>query len=246
MTRLFKKTETIIIFLVLLGGGLRLGYCICYPVQPRDAYTYESVIREWEESGTIPETIDYFPLSLWILKIPHSIFRYDIVKGGIIINQICGLFLIIFLAIITKKYFRKNYVMIFVGLLVATNPSLVHFSCSFLRENIYLVFATLSLLFLLKYWDATKKRDLLKASMFGALASMCRLEGFEFLVFFLIISFVAFLLKRIQFIKFFVHSVLFFIIFLATTVSVCRIMDFNGVKTKALFSNLKTVEINTL
>ena len=209
----------------ILGAIIRIAYCIQYPVQPRDAYTYCLFITQWEETGEIPDNV-YFPLSLWILKIPFHFFHYDCMKGGIIINLILGLLMIIIVINTAKHFFKNNLVLLFSGLLVATHPTLVSFSCSFLRENTYLLFSLLALTCLVHYYRKIQCLYLLLTGLFGAFAFLCRLESFELLPIVCIILFFLCFFKRIRLPKAFLHGLAFSVIFIITVLSLFYCFDF--------------------
>ena len=79
-----------------------------YPVQPRDAYTYEQFIRHWEKTGLLSDTFVGIPFSLWILKAPYHFFRFDIIKSGIAINCLLGVFIIIISVFIVDEIFKHT------------------------------------------------------------------------------------------------------------------------------------------
>ena len=231
--------SAIVVFCAVLGLLFRLFYCLRYPVQPRDAYSYKILIEQWERIGEIVDPISFFPLSLWIMKIPHHLFHFSIFDSGIMVNIFLGILLIIISINIAMRLFKSNCVAFFVGCIIATHPALVAFSCSLLRENAYLLFSLLSLSALLEY---CRKRDLLhlvSASMCGALAFLCRLEGIEFLpIVFLMFIFLN-LFKKIGLSKAFLHIFIFLTVFLSTATIV-----FWGLKLKMIESKDITSKID--
>ena len=209
----------------IIGALIRIAYCIQYPVQPRDSYKYILLITQWEETGEISDTV-FFPLCLWILRIPFHFFHYDCMKGGIIVNLILGMLMIIIVVNTTKQFFRNNMIILFAGLIVATHPSLVSFSCVCLRENNYLFFSMLGLIYLVQYYRRIQCSYLLLVGLFGAFASLCRLEGVEILpvVYFSILF--MFIFKKIRLSKAILHGLLFSVTFVATVVSLYYCFDF--------------------
>ena len=201
------------IFCFVFGALVRLAYCIRYPVQPRDAYAYSLIISQWEETGLIPPNIPSFPLSLWILKIPHHLFQYDSMKSGIMVNMLLGLLIIAIIINIAGLYFKNNYTILFAGLAVATQPALVTFSCSNLRENTYLFFTILTISFLARYCIRPHFLHLFLASIFGATAFLCRLEGLEILPIVFVVLFFLFIFKKIRFSKAILHGFVFLLFF---------------------------------
>ena len=223
------KTYAITLVCVLTGVLLRMAYCIKYPVQPRDSFVYESVIAHWEESGRIVDRVTYFPLSLWILKIPHHFFHYDIIKGGIVVNVLLGILLIIFATSIANYFFKNDFVSLIAGLAVATHPSLIGFSCTLLRENAYLVFTALTAYVFLRYCQRICLLKLLLAGSLGALAFLCRLEGVEILLNIYIGIFFLLIFKRVSLPVSIWHCLLVSLVFVITVLFVCYCMDFDAV-----------------
>ena len=148
------RTYLLCFFISLIGIACRMAYCVRYPVQPRDAYTYEQLIRNWEKTGLLSDAFVGIPFSLWILKAPYHFFRFDISKSGIAINCLLGILIIIISIIIADELFKNTYISFLSGLVFATHPILVRFSCSFLRENLYLFFTMMSILTAVKYYKS--------------------------------------------------------------------------------------------
>ena len=132
-----NKTYLLCFLISLIGIADRMAYCIHYPVQPRDAYMYKMHIIDWEKTGILSDIFDGIPFSLWILKAPYHFYQFDIIKSGIVINSLLGIFIIIVSILIADELFKNIYVSFIAGLIFATHPILVRFSCSLLRENFY-------------------------------------------------------------------------------------------------------------
>lgn len=193
-----KPQKSAVIACIITGLVFRLAYCIFYPVQPRDAYVYYELIVQWEKTGKITDQIAILPLSLWILKIPKHYFQYDIIKGAELVNITIGLTIIIITQRMIFRLIKDNGISLFIGLFAATHPTLIKLSCSCLRENTYLLFALLSIDFMIKYILHMKTRHIIITSAMSAMAFMCRLEGGEIVlyVFFVLVSLCLF--KRIK------------------------------------------------
>ena len=229
-----RKVFLIELLCIIIGAIPRVFYCIRYPVQPRDAYKYEAIITRWETTGNFTDELDFFPLSLWILKAPYHFLHYDIQKGGIIINTVIGLLLIILCIRIISRYTSNNYVLLIVGLCAATHPMLIRMSCSFLRENSYLLFSILSFSTLLKYWNSFHLKDLILTSLFASMAFLCRLEGVEFVMIYCLLLFFLIFFKKMSFSKGICHLMLFSFLFFVATVSTCYLLQFDTVKMKGI------------
>lgn len=216
-----KHTFIIAVICYVVGAIFRIAYCLQYTVQPRDAYTYGHMIDEWDKTGRMIGDISFIPFSLWILKIPRHIFYYDSIKGGILVNLLIGMLMIVITVYFLSHFFKNDLSTLFGGLIVATHPALVHFSCSCLRENTYLFFSLLTILFLIRYFIFFHLIQLFFASLFGAFAFLCRVEGIEVLaVFFILLASLTFL-KRIEVIKAILHGLLFVFFFLSTWSITC-------------------------
>ena len=234
--RINKRKSFIVLICLILGLLVRLCHIIRYPVQPRDAYAYEFIISEWEKTNIISDQISFFPFSLWFLRIPNHFFNYDIIKGAVVINLLLGLLLIAVSIQILGLLFKKHSVILISGCIVATHPAFVDYSCSCLRENCYLLFSLLSLLFLVKYFKRIEKRYLLPSSLFAANAFLCRLEGLEFFFIFLIITCFLFIFKKMKFRTVFIHCVLYCFCFFSFVTTTCYFFAFNSLDSNRLLS----------
>lgn len=229
---LFHKKDIDILFITafcLLAGGIaRIAYCIKYPLQPRDVFTYKTIIDNWEKIGS-PEQLPYFPLSLWFIKEFDSIFRIGTEKSGIIINMIAGMFIIIFAINISSLLFHNRFISLFVGTMVASHPSLIHFSCTMLRENTYMLFSLLSLLSFMKYIKGMFSVYLVFAGFFSSLAFLSRLEGIEALPLYLIyLLFYSFCSKKRKNMKtVLLHYMLFLTSFFISSLILIYSLDFS-------------------
>ena len=225
------KIQTQDIFCLILAYVIRLFYCILYPIQPKDAYIYIKYIIQWEEQGKpIPIIEDiYYPLSLWLLKAPHHFFGMEIVKGGIILNLLLGILIVALLMTIARLFFKEDKIILFVGLIAATHPMLVHFSCVFLRENTYLFFSLLTFYCLAKYCMRFDLIDLVGTGLFGSLASLCRIEGLEFIIVISLVLFLFVYVKKKQVYKAIRHFIVFVLAFGGTHIVIMHFLgeEFN-------------------
>ena len=181
-----KNLFLIDILWVALGGLIRIIYCIVYPVPVRDAFKYKEFIELWISSGTIPDDSYFPPLGVFLLKTPYSLFEYDIIKGGTVINSILGLGIIIALINVAYEIYPSKIAALCSGLLVATHPSFIHYSCQMTRENTYLFFSCLATLFFIKSLNRTSKPFYVAyAGVFSASASLCRFEALELFAIFI-------------------------------------------------------------
>lgn len=217
--------NAIIAICILLGLLLRLMECIRFPVQPRDAYEYESIIREWEDNGEMPRQYKG-PLSLWLLKSPHHFFGLDTIKGGVIVNNAIGILLMLIVMQEAFNFFKSDCIVLLVGMIMATHPQLIRFSCFFLRENSYLLFSVFFLGALARYCNCNRLGYIVKAAIMGALAFLCRQEGLEFLAIACIAIMLAGLFNGKKFFPSACHCVFFVLVFSLALAIVCHMMHF--------------------
>lgn len=166
----------------VLAGTTRVLYCWKYPVPARDAFTYKSFMELWNSSGIFPMTDNFPPLSIYLLKIPASLFFYDTIKGGVIVNVILGIAIIILLVNISHKIIPSYSVATAIGCIAATHPSLIHYSCQMLRENSYLFFTSLWILSITDFLKKKKVINIAFAGLFTSAACLCRFEALELFI----------------------------------------------------------------
>lgn len=183
-----KDLFLIDILCVTLGGLIRVIYCIIYPVPVRDAFKYKEFIELWNSSGIIPDDTYFPPLSMFLLKTPYSLFEYDVIKGGTIVNIVLGLAIIITLINVSYEIFPSKFVAMCSGLFVATHPTIVQHSCQMTRENSYLFFSCLATLFFIKSLNITNKLFYVTcAAIFSSCAFLCRFEALELYAIFVLL-----------------------------------------------------------
>lgn len=219
------------IICILLGGLLRISFIIKYPVQPRDSYRYESTIIQWEEKKDIPKESKGV-INLWILSLPHKIFGIDIIKGGIIINLIAGLFLIVIIPGIIRLIFKKGSIVLFSQLLVSTHPQLIRFSTVFLRENIFILFLSLSIYYLVKHIRRNSSLNIYFSAVTASFAFLCRLEGLEIPI---IASFLIMVFQRKKSV---ITILLFITLYLFTTFITINLLGYNMLSKNNFLQNI--------
>ena len=173
------KYHIVVFVILLLGITIRWIYLIKYPVPARDAYTYIHFFHEWEKTNILPINDVIPPIAMILLRFPQRHLGLELVSGGILLNCILGLFIVYFICQTTKRITKSNLCVLLVGGLAATNPSLVHYSCQFLRENIYLFFCSLCVKESVENYYRFKYVTLLKIAFFSVLSCFSRHEGYE-------------------------------------------------------------------
>ena len=206
ITRCMNKNKSLFVIIILclcLGGAARIFYCIKYPVQPRDVYRYIYEMENWEKEQT-DELINVPYLSLYLLNLPHKILKCDIKKGGICVNVIVGQ-LIIILSILSFRELSDNKMGLWVvGLVTSTHPTLIHYSCVLLRENTYLLFCIMSINLLIRWYKRKSVIYIFFGGVTAALSFLCRYEGLEICVIYILMILFHFKALRIK--KIFFHS----------------------------------------
>jgi len=173
-----------------IAAATRIMYCLMYSIPIRDSYTYKKFIEQWISNGAIPENGGYPPLGLFLLKIPAELFQCEIIRGGIIVNITIGLFIVIELIRLSREIVNSSFVALCVGLISATHPLLIDFSCHMSRENSYMLFCCLSIIFFIRFLKRGSYALASGSSFCSALAFLCRDEALELAV--IIVSIICF------------------------------------------------------
>jgi len=192
------KTFPITVLCIIIGGIFRVLYCLKYTVPVRDSIGYAAFIKNWISSGIESNTRTFPPLALYFVKTVSPWFNYDVMKTGRIINILFGLAIIIVAIKLTAVICKSNLAMLMVGLICATHPTLIHFSCQMLRENPYLFFCTLAAFTATKYYIERKTIYLYISGMLSSAAFLCRFEGGEVLIALIILVFLNSGIKSIK------------------------------------------------
>lgn len=231
---MYRKVQRNIFFITVLCAAIgllvRLAYCIKYPVQPRDAYLYESVVLDWEENNEIPEKDSNYQLSLWLMKYPYEHLGVEIIKSGIIVNMVIGVFIIIILSQEIGRQTQNLFATFFAGIIAATHPMLIRNSCVFLRENTYLLFTLLSFVFLYRYYKKNNVFYLILIALFNSLSFLCRQEGWEmFAITLIIICYLCFN-RTMSYKKAFCHCILLLMISVVLIEAICSTSEFKRIR----------------
>ena len=223
---------------MLLGYIVRLCYCIVYPIQPRDAFGYRNVLIRWEETSVIPFEIDYYPLSLLILRKLSKFFTDDIMLGGVAINIFIGLMIIALTITTVSKITKNSYVVLLCGTICCFHPTLIHFSCTYLRENTYLLFVVAFLFVLVEYYISPKADKVILLCLFSVLSFLCRLEGLELFLIGLVTIFGVFANKWTSK-KCVLHILLYITSYVLIMLSAIWLLGFDSVSLERLFHNIE-------
>ena len=184
MNEIIKRKKCLLIVIIvceLLGTLLRVTYILRNPVEPRDSYQYKNVIFRWDDQNVLPEENNGI-LSLWLLKIPHHLFDYDILYSGSMINTALSFCIILLTITNFFELFGRIYPSLIAGIIVSTHPQLIKYSVALLRENSYLLLSILFLQHLIRYYRVPQMHQVIVLGIISATTVLCRLEGFEFAV----------------------------------------------------------------
>lgn len=202
----------------IVGLFFRVIYLLKYPVPVRDSYEYSLLFQsnsiKWEllENNPIP------PLTLFLLNLPNSLFYCGFICGGIIVNIVLGVMIIFLFSKMAIAIIQSNIIALGIGLLVATHPTLIHYSCQPIRENSFLFFYSLSVISLITYCKTRSYGHILFGGACAAATCLCRHEGFELILIYCL--FILFLSKQFFFTR--LQQVAVF--FLSFSVSFCTIL----------------------
>lgn len=178
--RLFASKIIILVIAIIF----RITYCLRYPVPVRDSYRYFDHIETLQKTGTICDQGIYSPpLALYILGFPSKYWDCGIIKGGICIDVVLGLLIILVATEICAMIIPSLLIVFLISLIFSTHPNLVYYSCQCLRENSFIL---LSLLAIWASLLSIRKRStpyLVLAGVFTAWAIQCRYEAMELLLF---------------------------------------------------------------
>ena len=179
---LSKKTNLLFlinVICVIAGGIVRIAYCFNYPVPVRDSYVYYDLIEKWNRTGEIPLDKVIPPLGLYLLRMPCHLLFCDIIKGSICINIILSLSTIVVFIVLSSKILKSNALLLLCGIMFASHPRLVQYSCQATRETSYLFFTCNALFIILYYVKTCRVWYLVLSGVLACCAIMCRYEGFE-------------------------------------------------------------------
>ena len=147
-------------------------------------FFYLQLIHQWNETGVIPQGSTTPPLSMFLLGFPNRFFHYDILKGGILVNILFGLFIVLLSYLITYKVTKSLLFSFIIGLVFSTHPTFVHISCQFLRESSFFFFILLTVLLFIDFFQKRSLHYLVFSGFFTAAALLCRHETVELIVLF--------------------------------------------------------------
>lgn len=178
----FQVFFAILISVFMIALLTRCYYIIKYPVQDRDVYVYERLAQESvnQEDTRINETIP--PLAVKLIRESDRWLGLGIIKSGIVMNMVLGIGISLITLVIADLICGNPIITMCVGLISATHPTLVHYSTQMLRENSYLFFATLSIMFMVKYAISKKKANIVLIALTTMASTLCRHEGLELIV----------------------------------------------------------------
>ncbi len=206
-------------FFFLLGifvvaAALRSLSWYCEPLLSRDGTLYARLA-----SGDVTLPMQHWssPLLPFILKSCFE-FGLNVHICGIVLNIFLGSLMPIVVFFISKELKFADKWAYYAGVLIAVHPVLIEFSKNILRENLYLFFSSMIILYLIKVYNCKKNR-LLNTGLLGlftGFAVMSRYEAMEFaFLVFVVLLWKNFIEKKLSwqvcFYSIFVYGITFFI-----------------------------------
>lgn len=166
-------------FIFILAVVIRLIYCIMYPVPSRDTYKYMRFIEEWNKTGLSEAKEPYPPLALYLLQCPSAITKCDLYKGGVGVNCFAGAITVLIVGLIAEGLLSSTKKALLIMLLVATHPTTVHLSCTFLRDGLYTLFVSIVFLSIIRLIKTNRMKYCLAGGIATSLCIFSRHEGLE-------------------------------------------------------------------
>jgi len=177
-----NKRILFIVFIVIISLFLRSFYIIKYPINSRDAYRYQHLIENWEKDKSFNKSRTLPPLAIYIMRIPYAFANINAIKGGVIVNNILGIMIVLMLTLIVEMLFHNSYLSFYSGIVAATHFSLIMYSCNALRENTYLLGVCAVIASMLKYRMTSKFFYILAMAFWTSWVVLSRYEGIELLL----------------------------------------------------------------
>lgn len=162
-----------------VGAIIRVLYILIYPVPVRDSFVYKTFIESWNQTGVFPQEPLFPPLGITLLKISSTCFDCETIKGGRITNTVLGICIIYIMVRISLEISKSRTIALVIGLLSATHPTLISYSCQMTRENPYLFFCSMTCMLLVMYSNKNKLYFVLLLALSSSAAFLCRHEGLE-------------------------------------------------------------------
>lgn len=180
-----KTKWWISIFLFIVSLLIRIIKLATDPLLMRDAANYLLMAERWFDSNNYDLTFRQYsgvvvpPLPVWIIK-QTMIFGFGSEITGRAINLFAGSIIPVVAFILFYNISRRIKLSTATGLLISINPNLVSCSIQPLRENLYLVFCIIALVYLTKSSKGIiSGLYCLWGAVFCILSIFCRYEAFE-------------------------------------------------------------------
>ena len=173
---------------VIISSLTRVWYCLNYPVPVRDSYKYMQLIKYWDIYKELPKNNTIPPLSLFFLKIPSHFLPIDIITGGVVSNIVFGTLIVITSILIIGHFPSSKLLILITGIVVATHPTLVYYSCHMLRENSYLLFCFLIAYSIIANYNKRDYYHLMLEGIYAGMACLVRYESLEIIIIWLLLT----------------------------------------------------------
>lgn len=244
MTLKYKSLIRIIFIIILFFSAYipRLMYYVHCPIQWRDSYSYKHYVEIWHKTGSYSSVDQYdktnviTPFSVFLLRFIYSLSNYSYYVTCVSLYIVLGSSTVLIAYRILRELNFNFSFSIFMCLILSSNYSLINYSTQVTRDNLYLFFCSLTLLFFFRLLKRFVLVDYLCVAFFSACSFLTRYEGFELLFIF---SFGFLCCKKYSLLYRIFIIVLFFILFAFISYSVIYFISpdyriFSGVTHKVM------------
>lgn len=154
----------------------------------RDAIYYIQTVEDWKSTGVFPANrICYFPF-----LIPYGLSKcgINVSHAFLIQNILIGCLIPVEFYLVMKALHCRSEIVLAVGFFAAYHPTFIHYSCQPLRESLYLFLSLILICFLIHIWQFDSFCYHIIFGVFAAAIFFCRMEGLEWIMFYLFIIFI--------------------------------------------------------
>ncbi|MDD2688634.1 MAG: glycosyltransferase family 39 protein [Candidatus Omnitrophica bacterium] len=179
VTNKLLKNERILLcwlFLIALGIRLFIGIILFNPPVRADAHSYEEMALSILSGRGLQ--IDMHPTSIYMPLYPMFLAAIYFVVGhhylSIVVSQaILSAFMCIIIYFLAKRLFNKTIALL-AGMLLCFDLGFIFIPRHFLSETLYSFLLLISMLFLVRFIQTYKTRDILFAGLFLTLTTLTR------------------------------------------------------------------------
>lgn len=184
--RMYLRSIGILLCIMLAALAIRLVHLYVCPMEDRDGIEYINFTQRWFEQGdaALPSFGNMKPPLFCYLGRTLMYFHASAETSLLVINMFCGVLMVVPAFLIGRTIYNDHKAGLWFAGLTAVMPPLVVFSCTRIREGLYLFFV----FWFIWAWIMVVKRCREKfcATLCGVLsifAVYCRYEAVELVVF---------------------------------------------------------------